>query len=325
MAYTLVRLNFVHPDPTDPEGMSDRYRAGIEIARYVDKAGFDGISLEEHHSSSMAWSPTPLLNAGMILASTEKVTCTISALLLPLHDPVRVAEDLAVLDLVSKGRIMVCTGLGYRPVEYAATGKEWSRRGRILDECLDVLLKAWTGDPFEHNGEMVQVTPRPYTRPHPMIFVGGSAPASARRAARFGLPLQLPGQFPEIEALYYQECERLGTQGFAIAPDHVAMVHVAEDPDKAWAELGEHFMLEAMTYKNWQPPGQTSAVCSKASTVEELRAEGIYRVLTPGEAADWARNSGSLALHPLVGGMPVDEAWSSVELAVDKVLPALAD
>ena len=84
-------------------------------------------------------------------------------------------------------------------------------------------------------------------------------------------------------------------------------------------------MLEAMTYKNWQPPGQTSAVCSKASTVEELRAEGIYRVLTPGEAADWARNSGSLALHPLVGGMPVDEAWSSVELAVDKVLPALAD
>ncbi|MCB0995210.1 MAG: LLM class flavin-dependent oxidoreductase [Acidimicrobiales bacterium] len=323
MTYTLVRLNFVHADPTDPEQMSDRYRAGLEIARYVDTAGFNGISLEEHHSSTMAWSPTPLMNAGMILASTEQITCTISALLLPLHDPIRVAEDLAVIDLVSKGRIMVCTGLGYREVEYAAMGKEWSRRGKILDEALDVMLKAWTGEPFEHNGQMVQVTPLPYTRPHPMVFVGGSAPASAKRAARLGLPLQLPGQFPEIEELYNAECERLGTQGFVIAPDHVAMVHIAEDPDRVWAELGDHFMLEAMTYKNWQPPGQTSAVCSKASTVEELRAEGIYQVLTPAEATERARATGALSLHPLVGGMPIDEAWSSVELAVDKVLPAL--
>ena len=323
MTYKLIRLNFVHADPTDPDDMSDRYRAGIEMARFADQAGFDGISLEEHHSSEMGWSPTPLLNAGMILASTEKVTVTISALLLPLHDPIRVAEDVAVLDLVSKGRIMICTGIGYRPVEYAATGKDWASRGKLLDEALDVLLQAWTGEPFEHNGEMVQVRPRPYTRPHPLVFVGGSAKVSARRAARLGLPLQLPGQFPEIEAYYYAECERLGTQGFVIAPDQVAMVHVAEDPDRVWAELGDHFMLEAMTYKNWQPPGQTSAVCSKASTVEELRAEGIYQVLTPAEAAERAKATGALSLHPLVGGMPIDEAWSSVELSVDKVLPAL--
>ncbi|MYB88293.1 MAG: LLM class flavin-dependent oxidoreductase, partial [Acidimicrobiaceae bacterium] len=233
--------------------------------------------------------------------------------------------DIAVIDLVSPGRLVIVTGIGYRPVEYAAMGKEWKRRGKVLDEALEVMLAAWKGEPFEHNGETVQVLPMPRTRPHPMVLVGGSSPAAARRAARLGLPMQLPGQFPEIEALYYAECERHGTAGFCIAPDNVVMLNVAEDPDRVWAEHGECFMLEAMTYKGWQPPGQTSAVCSKATTVEELRAEGIYRVLTPDEAVDLARSTGTLALHPLVGGMPIDEAWSSVRLAAEQVLPALAD
>ena len=324
MAYTLMRLNFMHPDPTDPQQMSDRYRCGIELAEYVDRRGFDAVTLEEHHSNALGWSPTPMLNAAMILARTERITVTISALLLPLHDPIRVAEDVAVLDLVGKGRLIICTGLGYRPEEYSAMGKEWKRRGEILDESLDVMMKAWSGQPFEHNGAMVQVTPMPFTRPHPMVFIGGPAPAAAKRAARLGLPLQLPGVKPEIEALYYEECERLGTDGFCISPDNIVMAHIAEDPDRVWAELGEHFMLEAMTYKNWQPPGQTSAVCSAATTVEELRSEGIYQVLTPTDAIELVNASGLLSLHPLVGGMPIDEAWSSIELAVDRVLPALS-
>ena len=325
MAYALMRFNFVSPDPADAEAVSDRYRAGLELARHVDGRGFDAVSLEEHHSNPMGWSPTPLLNAAMILSGTEHLSVIVSALLLPLHDPVRAAEELAVIDLVSRGRIMVCTGLGYRPVEYAAFGREWRRRGRSLDEALEVMLKAWTGEPFEHNGQTVQVTPLPYTRPHPLVLIGGSSEASARRAARLGLPLQLPGQFPEIEALYYAECERLGVVGFCVAPDNVVMLHVAEDPDRVWAEHGGCFLFEASAYKSWQPPGQTSAVCSAAATVEELRAEGIYRVLTPDEAVELARSSGSLSLHPLVGGMPIEEAWSSVELTVDRVLPALAD
>ena len=325
MALSLIRFNFMSADPTDAAAMSDRYRAGLEIARYGDRHGFNIVSLEEHHSSPMAWCPTPLLNAAMILSSTDNLMVSVSALLLPLHDPIRAAEDIAVIDLVSKGRLVIVTGIGYRPVEYAAMGKEWTRRGRLLDEALEVMLTAWKGEPFTHNGHMVQVLPMPYTRPHPMVMVGGSSPAAARRAARLGLPMQLPGQFGDIEALYYAECERHGTQGFCIAPDNVVMLNVAEDPDRVWAEHGECFMLEAMTYKGWQPVGQTSAVCSKATTVSELREEGIYRVLTPDEAVDLARSTGTLALHPLVGGMPIDEAWASVELTAEKVLPALAD
>ncbi len=325
MVFSLIRFNLVSPDPADAEAMSDRYRAALEIARYADSRGFNAVSLEEHHSSPVAWCPTPLVNAAMILSSTDNLTVTISALLLPLHDPIRAAEDIAVIDLVSRGRLVIVAGLGYRPVEYAAMGKEWKRRGRLLDEALEAMLTAWRGEPFEHNGETVQVLPMPFTRPHPMLLVGGSSPAAARRAARLGLGMQLPGPFADIEALYHAECERHGTEGFCIAPDNVVMLHVATDPDRVWAEHGECFMLEAMTYKAWQPPGQTSAVCSEATTVEELRAEGVYRVLTPTEAVEAARSTGTLALHPLVGGMPIDEAWSSVQLTAEQVLPALAD
>ena len=103
------------------------------------------------------------------------------------------------------------------------------------------------------------------------------------------------------------------------------MVHVVDDPDKAWAELGQHFWLEASTYDSWQTPDQTSAVHSHATNVEELRAEGIYQFLSPEQAIDRIRETGALALHPLVGGMPIDSAWQSLELTVDKVLPAIAD
>jgi len=324
VAFMMMRLNFVHPDPTDAEHMSDRYRAGIDLAEYADKNGFAMVSTEEHTATELGWSPTPLLTAAMILNRTENLSVAITALLVPLHDPVLLAQEMAVIDLVSKGRLSITTGLGYRPAEYAAVGKEWKRRGRILDESLDIMLKVWSGEEFEINGAAIKVGPMPYTRPHPMVMVGGSGPAAAKRAARLGLPLQLPAPLPEVEALYYEECERNGTAGFCIAPEAVAMVHVVEDPDKAWAELGQHFWLEASTYDSWQTPDQTSAVHSHASNVDELRAEGIYQFLSPEQAVARVRETGALSLHPLVGGMPIDSAWQSLELTVDKVLPALA-
>lgn len=319
----IVRLNFVHPDPTDPQETADRYRAGIDIAEYADANGFSMISTEEHQATPMGWSPTPLVTAGAILARTTNVSVAIAALLVPLHDPVRVAEQIAVLDLLSKGRIIVTTGIGYRPVEYAALGRDWSRRGALLDEAIETMQAVWNGEPIEVDGEQVVIGPRPYTRPHPMLLIGGSSKVAARRAARYGLPFQVPGHHPGLEDYYNDQCEQHGTFPMYIAPERAAMVHIVDDPDRAWAELGEHFWFEAKTYKSWQPPGQHSAVTTSANSVDELRAEGIYKFLTPAEAIDHVRRSGALALHPLCGGMPIDSAWQSVQYAVDEVLPAL--
>lgn len=322
-AMTGVRFNCIQPG-IEPNEMAARYQAFIEMARYVDKHGVSTITLEEHHGVDNGWSPSPLAMAGMVFGATKTIGVSISALLLPLHDPLRVAEDVAVLDLASGGRITTILGLGYRPEEYAQHGKDWKNRGKLMDECLDTLLKAWTAEPFEYHGATVRVTPRSLTQPHPMVLIGGTSRPAARRAARFGLPMFAAADVPELEPYYYEQCKEHGTQGFYMAPSaDFASVHVAEDPERVWRDLGQHFLHEATRYASWQTPDIKSAVHSHASTVDELRDEGIYQVLTPEEAVERATARGELYTHPLVGGMPIDEGWQCVRLMCEQVLPKL--
>lgn len=309
----LIRFNLVDPS-LERSAMADRYRAMLELAEFADSHGFFMATFEEHHGADNGWSPTPLINAAMVLSRTTTLAASISALLLPLHDPIRVAEDIAVIDLASRGRLTTILGLGYRPSEYALHGKDWDGRGALMDESIDVLLRAWSGDPFDYRGGTHRVTPTPFSEPHPMVMIGGTSKIAARRAARFGLPLSPAAHLPELEAYYYEQCERYGTTGFCAMPSaDTAMTFVAEDPDQAWAELGHHFLHEASTYAAWQTPDITSAMRSAASSVDELRAEGIYQILTPSEAVALD----VVVHHPLCGGMPIDAAWSSMQLYAD--------
>jgi alkanesulfonate monooxygenase SsuD/methylene tetrahydromethanopterin reductase-like flavin-dependent oxidoreductase (luciferase family) len=327
MAMSTARFNFVQPG-LEPTEMSDRYRAALDMVSLMDTKGFAMISLEEHHGAENGWSPSPLATAGLIFGRTQNVGVTISALLVPLHDPLRLAEDIAVLDLASGGRLVIVAGLGYRPEEYAAHRKDWSRRGKLLDESLDAMLKAWTGEPFQYGDTTVRVTPRPLTQPHPTVLVGGTSKVAARRAARFGLPFFPAANLPELEAYYYEQCTEQGTQGFCLMPAaRTTMLFVAEDPDKAWAEIGHHLLHEAQTYSGWQTPDIRSAVHSHATTLDELRSEGIYQIATPSEClalAEAQGESASMLIHPLCGGMPIERAWECVHLYIDDVMPHLA-
>ena len=327
MPIAIMRLNFIQPG-LEPNEMSARYKAGIDMAEWADKLGFRAISHEEHHGAANGWSPSPLITAGAVLARTKNIGVSISALLVPLHDPLRIAEDIAVLDLLSGGRLSVIAGIGYRPEEYAAHGKDWANRGKLMDECIDTMLKAWTGEPFEYRGTTVQVTPIPVSKPTPPFLLGGTSKPAARRAARFKLPLFFAAPVPELMAYYYEQCQLEGWPGFAMMPG-VGFEHhfIVEDPDKAWAELGHHLFHETSTYASWQTPDIKSAVHSHATTVEELRAEGMYRFVTPDEIVAQAKATGpefSFNLHPMCGGMPIDKAWESLQLYEDKVLPQLS-
>jgi len=326
MVMSAARFNCIQPG-LEPSEMSARYRAFVDMAAHAEANGFSMITLEEHHGADNGWSPSPLIMAGLVFGRTRQIGVSISALLLPLHDPLRVAEDIAVLDHASGGRLTTIVGLGYRPSEYAAHGKDWAARGALMDESVDVLLKAWTGEPFEYRGTTVRVTPRPLTQPHPMVLLGGTSKPAARRAARHGLPMFAAAHLPWLEAYYYEQCAEHGTQGFYMMPGaDTAMIHVAEDPDRAWAELGRYFMEEAATYASWQTPDISSAMHSHARTPEDLRAEGIYQVCTPDELVErlTAQGPGAfVTLHPLVGGMPIDEGWKSLQLYTDAVLPRL--
>ena len=264
--------------------------------------------------------------AGLIFGKTKTIGVNISALLLPLHDPMRVAEDIAVLDLASGGRLTTILGLGYRPSEYAAHGKDWAARGALMDECVDTLLKAWTGEPFEYRGTTVRVTPRPFTQPHPTILLGGTSKPAARRAARFGLPMFAAAHMPELEAYYYEQCAEQGTQGFFMMPgtDTVdAPRRRGPRPARGPTSASTSSTRRPRTRRG-RPPDITSAVHSHATTPEELRAEGIYQVLPPDQVVERVKEAGDAAfvnLHPLVGGMPIDEGWKCLQLYVDEVLP----
>ena len=122
-----MRFNLVMPG-LEPREMSDVHKAALDMAMFADEQGFSTISLGEHHGADNGGSPAPLVFAGLVSGRTRRVPVTISALLLPLHDPLRVAEDIAVLDLTSGGRLMTVVGLGCRRSEYAADGKDWARR-----------------------------------------------------------------------------------------------------------------------------------------------------------------------------------------------------
>lgn len=321
MPVTVVRFNLVAPGAT-PASLSARYRTALEMAAYADEHGVTTVQTEEHHGAANNWLPSPFAFAAAVFGATKRLAVTVSAIIGPLHDPLRLAEDIAVLDLISGGRLVTVAGIGYRPEEYAIFDVDWKRRGRLQDELLETLLKAWTGEDFEYRGRTVRITPRPFTEPHPLLLVGGSSKAAARRAARLGLPFFPSAHLPELEAYYKERLTEYGTEGWTMMPAaETPLLHLAEDPDRTWAEYGEHFLHEARTYASWQSGDIRSAVRSGAGSVAELRAEGVYRVLTPEECV--ARGLDNLVLHPLCGGMPLEEGWRSLRLFCEAVLPRL--
>ncbi|MGY5121936.1 LLM class flavin-dependent oxidoreductase [Streptomyces sp. 900105755] len=321
MPVSVVRFNLVEPGAS-PAALGARYRAALDMAAYADEHGVTTVQTEEHHGVDNNWLPSPFAFAGAVFGATRTIAVTVSAVIGPLHDPLRLAEDIAVLDLLSGGRLVTVAGIGYRPEEYALFDVDWKRRGRLQDELLETLLKAWTGEEFEYRGRTVRVTPRPLTDPHPLLLVGGSSKAAARRAARLGLPFFPSAHLPELEAYYKERLTEYGTEGWTMMPTaETPLLHIAEDPDRAWADYGEHFLHEARTYASWQSGDIHSAVRSAATTVAELREEGVYRILTPDECV--AAGLDNLVLHPLAGGIPVAEGWRSLRLFAETVLPAL--
>ncbi|UVO12727.1 LLM class flavin-dependent oxidoreductase [Mycobacterium sp. SVM_VP21] len=306
-------------------GNGERYRAALEMASYADANGVTAVGCEEHHLAATGWLPAPLLMAAAVAGCTTNIRISINALLIPLYDPVRLAEDIAVLDQLSAGRVSFVAGIGYRPTEYHAVGKDFRRRGRLMDECLDVLLKSWGDEPFDYHGQLIDVTPKPYTKPHPVFFIGGMSAAAARRAARFGLPFSPPMPMPEIEEVYRDELARNGKQGFVFSPPNGNTVtHLTTDPEAAWARCGDYFMHEAAEYSSWAVADVPRPNESPVATVDELRRANKVEVLTPEELVAQCRAGRTgVTLHPLIGGLPLDEGWQSLQLLVERVLPAL--
>jgi alkanesulfonate monooxygenase SsuD/methylene tetrahydromethanopterin reductase-like flavin-dependent oxidoreductase (luciferase family) len=299
---------------------ADLYAACMEQAAWADELGLDILVLSEHHGVDDGYLPAPLTLAAAIAGRTKRIRISVAALLVPLHDPIRLAEQLAVLDLASAGRVSLVAGLGYRPEEFAMAGVDRKQRGKLLEEYVEVMRKAWDGKPFEWRGRTVRVTPKPQSPP--MIFIGGSTEAAARRAARLRAGFFPAVGDPRLAEVYDAECKRVGFDGgFVSLPGGPGFVHVSEDPERDWARIGPHALYDAETYSSWQAPGQRSSVHVDAKSIDEVRRSGVYRIVTPADCIALANETGRVILHPLMGGMSPELGWQGLKLFESEVWP----
>jgi alkanesulfonate monooxygenase SsuD/methylene tetrahydromethanopterin reductase-like flavin-dependent oxidoreductase (luciferase family) len=301
-------------------GEAALYSESVAMSRWADERGAVAVTVSEHHGVDFVSAPIAL--AGAILGATSRVRVTVNALLITLHDPVRLAESIATLDLVSGGRFGIVAGLGYRHEEFEMAGVDRRERGALTEEYLTVLRQAFTGEPFTWRGRTVVVTPTPTSPMEALVWAGGSVPASARRAARLRLPLFTMSTDPAIGELYREACAAEGYQGMFMAPSGPSFVMVSEDPERTWAQIGDYAVYDAGSYATWQTGDHDNAVAMEGGvTVDRLIASGMWKVVTPDECVELGRATGAVALHPLMGGMPPELGWESLQLFVDKVLP----
>ncbi len=230
------------------------YRDELQLAVDAEGLGFDTIWLTEHHFADDGYSPSILTIAAAIAARTERIRIGFNLLLLPLHNAVRLAEDLATLDVLSNGRIDVGVGQGYAVHEFAGFGIPRSERlGRFV-EGLDVLAGLWENDEFSYDGTHYQIdrarlNPRPVQQPSPPLWIGATSSKAVARAGRRGAHL-LGLANRQLQTAYEEARTGAGLDATANVLQ-LHWVHVADDADTAWGEatLPFHHLLDV--YAGW--------------------------------------------------------------------------
>lgn len=319
----------------------DQHRALLEMAAWAEAVGLDQVCLSEHHGDPAGYTSAPLTLAAAVLGCTRRIRVRIAALLVPLHDPVRLAEQLCTLDCLAPGRLELVLGAGYRTVEFEMAGIDRRERGRRVEECVAVLRGAFSGAPFDFRGRAIHVTPPPATPDGPRFWIGGKTAASARRAARLRCGFSPAVGDHAVIAAYYEEAGRcgfaeaevFGAPSFdayrarfpADAPVAPGFVMVSRDPDATWERIGPLAVADAATYAAWQEDGVVSDTAAPgATTWQALRASGRFAVVTPDECLALADRDGSIMLHPLMGGLDPELAWEGLRLFEREVMPRVA-
>ncbi len=324
--HTTVSFDMRAPDWGTPP--AELYPAAIEMAAFADRIGVTSINLMEHHGSEDGYLPQPFSLCAAMSAVTAKIQFSLGAVILPLHDPVMIAEQLAIADLISNGRVRVILGAGYVPSEFAMFGKSLRDRAKLMDQGLEIILRALRGERFEAGGRPVFIRPLPTTAPEDIIMVGGAVPASARRAARFDVgfgPMK-----DEVVDVYLAECEKHGRpprQYFRPKPGMPMAIHLCEDPDQGWAAIERHAVHVITEYAKWaEAEGDGSNSPFKGLTDPAvLRQAGLFAAWTPEQLlarVPSIEDRQSIGFQPLLGGLAPGEGWKSLKL-LEQTMPEL--
>ncbi len=178
-------------DPPRGENIARTLREVVAEAQAAEQSGFDSCLISEHHQQADGYIPNTLLLAGMVGMKTEKLKIGTCTLLLPLVHPVHVAEDAAIVDQMTNGRLILSVGAGYSPDDFGAFSVPISERGARTREGVEIIRKCWAEERFSYHGkhyqlDQVSITPKPLQKPAPPLWMAAASDVGARRAARLG-------------------------------------------------------------------------------------------------------------------------------------------
>jgi alkanesulfonate monooxygenase SsuD/methylene tetrahydromethanopterin reductase-like flavin-dependent oxidoreductase (luciferase family) len=229
-----------------------------EMFKQIDAAedlGFDSIWLTEHHFTDDGYLPATLPVAAAIASRTKRAAIGTYVLLAPFYHPLKLAEDTAVIDVISNGRLRLGIGMGYRAEEFAGFGIPRAERlGRTL-ETIEILKRAWTGQTFSFEGKYfrfrdVRVLPRPASEPHPEILWGAASPAGIRRAANLDFSFACIGGRREI-GIYLEALRKSGKDPSRYSIVNSRSVYIADSEEQAWRDAGPALVYQAELYSRW--------------------------------------------------------------------------
>lgn len=258
----------------DPEVAYNTYKNHIEAWVELEKLGFDGVAINEHHGTPFGLGNSPNLMAAALSQLTEKIKILIYGNLLPIHEPLRLAEEIAMLDCMSNGRLIAGVGRG-APREYKIFNVPMKESRGRFNEAFEVMRRAWTEDRFSFDGEFykfndVSIWPRPAQQPHPPIWVPltGSKESIEWAAANDAAitPGIFPGPMREDTLRYFAKCQR--QHGRKVKSDKISIMvdcYVADSKERAIKEYGKHLIYLFNTLLRYDQVWQ-----------EDVKKQGYY-------------------------------------------------
>jgi alkanesulfonate monooxygenase SsuD/methylene tetrahydromethanopterin reductase-like flavin-dependent oxidoreductase (luciferase family) len=306
--------------PQETRSPARLYADTVEHLTHAEQLGFGHALIGEHHFTDDHFVPSPLVAATAIAARTTTMRVATNVALLPLYHPVRLAEDVAVLDVLSNGRVDLGVGVGYSAAEFAGYGVARENVGSTANETLSTVRRLLSGDTV--NG--ARITPRPVQDPHPPIWVGGTSRVAVRRAALYGDAYTGPAD-PTVWRMYLEELAKTGKQP-RLNLTGSPWLFVSDDPERTLAQVGPgllHWFTEAarMTRANNVSHSGIRAV----TTIDDLR--GLVSILTPDDMVAKIRSMvgdlpvDTFGLRLAAPGMPARDVADHLELFAGKVLP----
>ena len=279
------------PEP-DADRSADFAEHLLKESELAEQVGFDGLFVPERHARTECMFPSPLTLLAGIAARTKRIKIGSFVMMPPLYDPVHFAEQTAMIDIMSRGRLILGLGVGYHPDYFNHFGVPIRQHEGRFEEGIQVIQKAWTTEgPFSHQGkyynyDAIHLTPKPYQKPHPPIWIGAFGPKSIARAGRLGQVWGMAPFFDPIDDLkaqieiYSEAAIKAGkTPRIALLRDG----WIAPSMEEAENTFGRLWVEECKFYFRWGMLKPTAQFQSESDfTIDRVRQ---YMVL--GTKDDW--------------------------------------